>query len=59
MTVYRWVQRFTPLLTDASRPCRHAEYSERERHPDTSTSTSYEFTNDLYELVELATVHVV
>ena len=23
-TVYRWVQRFTPLLTDAGRPCRHA-----------------------------------
>jgi IS6 family transposase len=24
MTVYRWVQRFTPLLIDAARPCRHA-----------------------------------
>ena len=24
MTVYRWVQRFTPLLIDATRPCRHA-----------------------------------
>jgi transposase-like protein len=24
VTVYRWVQRFTPLLTDAARPCRHA-----------------------------------
>jgi IS6 family transposase len=23
MTVYRWVQRFTPLLIDAARPCRH------------------------------------
>jgi transposase-like protein len=23
-TVYRWVQRFTPLLTEAARPCRHA-----------------------------------
>src|SRR5437763_7875960 len=22
--VYRWVQRFTPLLADATRPCRHA-----------------------------------
>jgi IS6 family transposase len=22
--VYRWVQRFTPLLIDAARPCRHA-----------------------------------
>jgi hypothetical protein len=22
-TVYRWVQRFTPLLADAARPCRH------------------------------------
>jgi transposase, IS6 family len=22
--VYRWVQRFTPLLTEAARPCRHA-----------------------------------
>jgi IS6 family transposase len=24
VTVYRWVQRFTPLLLDAARPCRHA-----------------------------------
>ncbi len=24
VTVYRWVQRFTPLLADATRPCRHA-----------------------------------
>ena len=24
MTVFRWVQRFTPLLIDAARPCRHA-----------------------------------
>jgi transposase-like protein len=24
VTVYRWVVRFTPLLTDAARPCRHA-----------------------------------
>ena len=24
MTVYRWVQRFMPLLVDAARPCRHA-----------------------------------
>jgi transposase, IS6 family len=23
VTVYRWVQRFTPLLTEAARPCRH------------------------------------
>ena len=23
MTVYQWVQRFTPLLLDAARPCRH------------------------------------
>ena len=22
-TVYRWVQRFTPLLAEAARPCRH------------------------------------
>ena len=22
-TIYRWVQRFTPLLTEAARPCRH------------------------------------
>jgi transposase, IS6 family len=22
--VYRWAQRFTPLLTEAARPCRHA-----------------------------------
>jgi transposase, IS6 family len=24
VTVYRWVQRFTPLLAEATRPCRHA-----------------------------------
>ena len=24
VTVYRWVQRFTPLLIDAARTCRHA-----------------------------------
>src|SRR5437588_5371094 len=24
VSVYRWVQRFTPLLGDAARPCRHA-----------------------------------
>jgi transposase-like protein len=24
VTVYRWVQRFTPLLADAARPCRHS-----------------------------------
>jgi len=23
VTLYRWVQRFTPLLIDAGRPCRH------------------------------------
>jgi IS6 family transposase len=23
-TIYRWVQRFTPLLAQAARPCRHA-----------------------------------
>jgi IS6 family transposase len=23
-TIYRWVQRFTPLLADAARLCRHA-----------------------------------
>ncbi len=23
VTIYRWVQRFTPLLIDAARPCRH------------------------------------
>jgi transposase-like protein len=23
VTVYRWVQRFTPLLADTARPCRH------------------------------------
>jgi len=22
VTIYRWVQRFTPLLVDAARPCR-------------------------------------
>nr|MDQ3826543.1 IS6 family transposase [Actinomycetota bacterium] len=24
VTIFRWVQRFTPLLVDAARPCRHA-----------------------------------
>jgi IS6 family transposase len=24
LTVYRWVQRFTPLVIDAARPCRHS-----------------------------------
>ncbi len=24
VTLYRWVQRFTPLLVGAARPCRHA-----------------------------------
>ena len=24
VTVYRWAQRFTPLLAEAARPCRHA-----------------------------------
>ncbi len=24
VTLYRWVRRFTPLLADAARPCRHA-----------------------------------
>jgi transposase-like protein len=24
VTIYRWVQRFTPLLAEAGRPCRHA-----------------------------------
>jgi transposase-like protein len=24
VTVFRWVQRFTPLSIDAARPCRHA-----------------------------------
>jgi transposase-like protein len=24
VTIYRWVLRFTPLLTEAARPCRHA-----------------------------------
>jgi len=23
VTIYRWAQRFTPLLTEAARPCRH------------------------------------
>ena len=23
VTLYRWVQRFTPLLIDGARPCRH------------------------------------
>ena len=24
VTIYRWVQRFTPMLIDAARPCHHA-----------------------------------
>jgi transposase, IS6 family len=24
VTIYRWVQRFTPLLAETARPCRHA-----------------------------------
>jgi transposase-like protein len=24
VTLYRWEQRFTPLLVEAARPCRHA-----------------------------------
>jgi len=24
VTIYRWVQRFTPLLAEAARPCWHA-----------------------------------
>jgi transposase, IS6 family len=24
VTIYRWVKRFTPLLAEAARPCRHA-----------------------------------
>ena len=24
VTLFRWVQRFTPLFADAARPCRHA-----------------------------------
>jgi len=24
VTIYRWVQRFTPVLVDAARPCRHS-----------------------------------
>jgi transposase, IS6 family len=25
VTIYRWVRRFTPLLIDTARPCRHAQ----------------------------------
>jgi len=24
VTIYRWVQRFTPMMIDTARPCRHA-----------------------------------
>ena len=27
VTLYRWVQRFTPFLVEAARPCRHAARS--------------------------------
>ena len=29
VTIYRWVQRFTPLLINAARPCRHAPADRR------------------------------
>ncbi len=31
VTLYRWVQRFTPLIIDAARPCRHAVGDRRRR----------------------------
>jgi transposase-like protein len=33
VTVYRWVQRFTPLLSDAARFARHAQASGLPRGP--------------------------
>jgi transposase-like protein len=32
VTVYRWVQRFTPLLIDVAGPCRHALRRTRPGH---------------------------
>jgi IS6 family transposase len=32
VTVYQWVLRFTPLLADAARPCRHARGVRLLRH---------------------------
>jgi transposase, IS6 family len=34
VTIYRWVQRFTPLLAEAARPCRH-----HARHPGVAWRT--------------------
>ena len=39
VTIYRWVQRFTPLLIDAARPCRHAP-GDRKGHKPRAPGTS-------------------
>jgi len=44
VSVYQWVQRFTPLLVDAARPCRHSPGVDlgrvRRREPAASASRS-------------------
>ena len=39
VTIYRWVLRFTPLLAEAARPCRHA-VGDRWRVDETLSSAS-------------------
>ena len=39
VTIYRWVQRFTPLLAEAARPCRH-RVGDRWWVDETRSSTS-------------------
>jgi transposase-like protein len=38
VTIYRWVQRFTPLLAEAARPCRHV-VGDRWQVDETSVGT--------------------
>ncbi len=40
VTVYRWVQRFTPLFADAARPCRQRTRDQREGHAMTGHNPS-------------------
>ena len=45
VTLYRWVQRFTPLLIDAARPCRHAVGDRWFVDEPTSRSTAVSYTH--------------
>ena len=40
VTIYRWVQRFTPLVIDAARPCRHSVGMRSSRTFDAATTNS-------------------